>query len=109
MASQRSIWTKRLSPTEETAHRDAAFAAIKRLYAEAVALWTFCKRGACRRHHRCCAADRHVCLLRAWPLLSRAQRDDVFLQVQAGGAQRLPPASPVERELRRYPPSNFVH
>jgi len=109
MASQRSIWTKRLSPTEEEAHRAAAFAAIKRLYAEAVALWTFCKRGACRRHHRCCVADRHPCLLRAWPLLSRAQRDDVFLQVRAGGPQRLPPATPLERELRPYPPSNFVH
>jgi hypothetical protein len=108
MASQRSIWTRRLTPIEEEAHRGVAFATIRRLYAEAAPLWKSCKRGPCRRHRRCSAADTRPCLRRAWPLLSHAQQDDVCRQVQAGGPQCVPPATPSERELRRFPPTNFV-
>jgi hypothetical protein len=92
---------------KEKARRQAAFAAIEALYAEAVALWPSCPRGACRRH-KTCAGDKHACLKRAWPLLPQAARAAAFDLVQAGGPRRVPPRTAIELQLRSFPPSNFV-
>ena len=98
---------KHISQEERRALREAAFAAIKKLYAACLPLWRHCRRGACRRHKICAGGD--GCLKRAWPLLTEEVQDAAFHQVMAGGPRRIPPATAVERELRHFPPSNFVH
>ena len=103
----RGVYHKRLTPEEETAQREAAFAAIRRLYGEALPLWRFCARGFCRRHKQC-SGETGPCLKRGWPLLPPELQKEAYAQVQAGGPRRLPPVSHTEWELRRYAPSNFV-
>jgi hypothetical protein len=88
--------------------REAAFAAIRRLYAEVVPLWRSCSRGHCRRHKQC-SGDVRPCLERSWPLLTSNQQDWVWYKVTLGGPHRVPPASHAEWHLRRFPASNFVH
>jgi hypothetical protein len=105
---RRIIDWRRLSPDEEEAQRQAAFAAIRRLYSEVVAVWPSCDRGFCRRHRRC-NGEVGSCLARAWPLTPPALQAAAYDQVQLGGPRRLPPATPLERELRHFPPTNFVH
>jgi hypothetical protein len=41
---QRGLWNKRLTPEEEVEQREAAFAAIRQLYAESLPLWRSCQR-----------------------------------------------------------------
>jgi hypothetical protein len=50
---KRGLYNKRLTPDEQKVQREAAFAAIRRLYAEVVPLWRSCTRGHCRRHKQC--------------------------------------------------------
>jgi hypothetical protein len=100
--------TKRLTPDEEAAQREAAFAAIRQLYREALPLWRTCPRGSCRRH-QCCFGEARPCLKRGWPLMPPELQKRAQDQVIAGGPRRLPPATHLEWQLRRYPPSNFVH
>jgi len=95
-------------PTTEVLQREAAFAAIRRLYCEVLPVWRVCRRGFCRRH-QCCGGDRRECLKRAWPLTPPAVQEAAFAQVVAGGPRRLPPATHLEWALRRFPASNFVH
>jgi hypothetical protein len=104
----RGLYNKRLTPEEDVAQREAAFAAIRRLYCEVVPVWRFCRRGYCRRHQQCCG-DIGPCLERGWPLIPPELQKAAFDQVQVGGPRRLPPATHKEWRLRRYPPSNFVH
>jgi len=107
-SGRRRLYNKRLTPDEQVAQREAAFAAIRRLYAETLPLWRACGRGHCRRHRRCFgAAD--GCLTRGWPLMPPERQKLAFEQVKAGGPRRLPPATHTEWHLRRFPPSNFVH
>ncbi len=108
---RRGLFNKRMTPEEEVAQREAAFAAIRRLYREVLPLWRSCERGYCRRHKSCCGDDNagRKCLARAWPLLSPQAQNRAHWQVALGGPGRLPPATHMEWQLRRYPPSNFVH
>ena len=105
---RRWIAWRRLRPEEEAQHRKAAFTAIRKLYAEVVPLWASCRRGACRRH-RCCGGDIRGCLVRCWPLLSAQAQEAAHIAVVNGGPRRVPAQSRFEWDLRRFPPSNFVH
>jgi hypothetical protein len=89
------------------AQGEAAFAAIRALYCEALPLWRSCSRGQCR-HHQACSGDGRTCLKRTWPLMPRDVQDQAYSLVQRGGSRRLRPATRRESELRSFPPSNFV-
>jgi hypothetical protein len=104
---RRGLYNKRATPDEQVVQREAAFAAIGRLYCEVLPLWRVCARGYCRRH-RCCLGDAG-CLKRGWPLMPLELRQRAVGQVVAGGPRRVPPATQTEWELRSFPPSNFVH
>jgi hypothetical protein len=52
-SGRRGLFNKRLTPDDQAAQRDAAFAAIRRLYGEALPIWRFCRHGYCRRHKAC--------------------------------------------------------
>ncbi len=106
-SSRRGLFWKRRTPDEERAEREIAFAAIKRLYAESLPLWRVCKRGFCRRHKRC-AAEGAACVPRAWKLMPPDVQERAYEEVTRGGPRRLPPATRLEQDLRRYPPTNFV-
>jgi hypothetical protein len=106
-SGRRGLYNKRLTPDEQVAQREAAFAAIRRLYCEALPLWRACPRGYCRRHQRCNGGAR-VCLTRGWPLMPPELQSKARRQVAVGGPRRLPPATHTEWHLRRYAPSNFV-
>jgi hypothetical protein len=103
----RGLYNKRLTPDEQVVQREAAFAAIRRLYCEVVPVWRACPRGGCRRH-RCCHGDAAACLKRGWPLVPPQLQKLAHDQVALGGPRRLPPATHTEWELRRFPASNFV-
>ena len=103
----RGVYHKRLTPEEEVEQREAAFAAIRLLYGEALPLWRFCRKGYCRRHKQC-SGELQPCLKRGWPLMPPALQKEAYAQVRHGGPRRLPPVSHTEWVLRRYPPSNFV-
>jgi hypothetical protein len=106
---RRGLYNKRLTPDEQVVQREAAFAAIRRLYAESLPLWRFCPSGFCRPHKRCSGKDVLRCLEHGWPRMPPEQQTRVHREVIAGGPRHIPPASHVEWDLRRYPPSNFVH
>jgi hypothetical protein len=106
--SARGPYNEKLMRQDEVMQREAAFAAIKRLYCEALPLWRSCPRGYCRRH-QCCIGEAAKCLPRGWPLMPAELQVRAFREVLVGGPQRRPPATPLERRLRRYPPTNFVH
>ena len=108
MRDRRWIAWQRLKPEEAATYRRAAFAAIRKLFAEVVPLWSSCGRGRCRRHHRC-AGNIRPCLARSWPLMSKEAQEAAHLEVMRGGPRRLPPQTRMELNLRGYPPSNFVH
>jgi len=93
---------------EEKKHRHRAFAAIRKLYCESLALWRVCQRGVCRRN-KCCRGDPEECLKRCWPRFPVAEQNRAWREVGRGGPRRLPPATAMEKGLRRYPSSNFVH
>ena len=42
-------WHKRRTPEAQREQRAAAFAAIRKLYAEVLPVWRTCQRGFCRR------------------------------------------------------------
>jgi hypothetical protein len=107
-SSRRGLYWKRRTPDADAAERDVAFAAIKRLYAESLPLWCTCERGFCRRH-KTCAGAAASCLPRGWPLMPEHLQKRAYDLVQIGGPRRRPPASHLERDLRRFPPTNFVH
>ncbi len=107
-SGMKGLYNKRLTPDEQVVQREAAFAAIRRLYAEALPLWRFCKRGYCRRHQQC-SGEMRPCLERGWPLMPPALQKQAYDQVRVGGPRRLPAATHTEWHLRRDPPSNFVH
>jgi hypothetical protein len=106
-SSRRGLFFKRSTPDEQAAQREAAFAAIKRLYAESLPLWRACGRGCCRRHQQC-AGEAAACVKRAWPLMPPEVQRRACEEVARGGPRRLPPATYSELRLRRYPPTNFV-
>lgn len=92
---------------EEKRHRNRAFAAIRKLYCDALPLWRVCQRGFCRRNQRCCG-DAEACLKRGWPRFPVAVQNRAWREVGRGGPRRLPPATALEKGLRHYPSSNFV-
>ncbi len=104
---RRGLYNKRLTPDEQKAQREAAFAVIRRLYCEVLPLWRTCPRGLCRRH-RNCFGEARICLPRAWPLTPLGLQKLASQQVAAGGSRRIPPATHMEWELRRFPATNFV-
>jgi hypothetical protein len=93
---------------EEVMQRQHAFAAIKKLYCEALSLWRVCPRGFCRRNKRCCG-EAQACLIRGWKMFPVAEQNRAWAAVGRGGPRRLPPQTALEKRLRRYPSSNFVH
>ncbi len=101
---------KRLTPEQESARRNAAFAAIRALFCQVTQPWHSCQRGYCRRH-RCCIAEAGpgACLRRHWPLLPPAEQKAAHFKVIDGGPRHVRPQTSMEWRLRRFPPSNFVH
>ena len=93
---------------EEVMQRNRAFAAIRKLYCESLPLWRVCARGICRRN-KCCRGKPETCLFRGWKLFSDAEQDGVWAAVQHGGPHHIPPATALEKGLRRFPSSNFTH
>jgi hypothetical protein len=92
---------------EHARQRHSAFAAIKKLYCEALPLWRVCPRGFCRRN-KCCGGDAEACLKRGWKLFPVAEQNRAWREVGRGGPRRRPPATAMEKGLRHYPSSNFV-
>jgi hypothetical protein len=106
---RRRVLTK--EPRDDFEHakqRERAFAAIKKLYCEALPLWRVCARGFCRRNKRCCG-EAVACLIRGWKRFPVAEQDRAWREVGRGGPRRLPPQTALEKRLRRYPSSNFTH
>ncbi len=101
------MFSERLTPMEGEAQTDAAFTAIRLLYCASLPLWKACKRPPCKRHRRCCGQSR-ACLAHGWKLMPEAVQPAAWDEVKRGGPRRLPPASAIERDLRRFPPTNFV-
>ena len=101
---------KRLTPEQESVQRKAAFAAIRALFCQVTQPWQSCRRSYCRRH-RCCIAEAGpgACLKRHWPLLTPAAQKAAHIDVIKGGPRRVRPQTHTEWDLRRFPPSNFVH
>ena len=97
---RRGLYNKRLAPGEQEARREAAFAAIRRLYAEVLPLWSFCQRGYCRRHKQCNGKDVLACLQRGWLQMPPEVQTRAFREVIVGGPRRVPSASHVEWDLR---------
>jgi hypothetical protein len=93
---------------EHARQREGAFAAIKKLYCEALPLWRVCARGFCRRNKSCCG-EAEACLIRGWKLFPVAEQNRAWREVGRGGPRRLPPATALEKGLRHYPSSNFTH
>jgi hypothetical protein len=106
--NKRALWNKRLTPDEDNAQTDAAFAAIRQMYCESLPLWTACSRGFCRRH-KSCSGDMKACIKRGWPLMSPQARKRAYDLVQTGGPHRRRPATAIEQELWHFPPTNFNH
>jgi hypothetical protein len=104
----RGLYNKRLTPDEQVVQREAAFAAIRRLYCETLPLWRVCARGSCRRHRRC-HGEAHACLTRGWPMMTTEMQEQASRAIVAGGPNRRAPATQTEWQLRRFPASNFVH
>jgi hypothetical protein len=105
---RRGLYNKRMTPDEQVAQRELAFAAIRLLYCEVLPLWRFCTRGYCRRN-KVCSGDVRQCLERGWPLMPPPLQQSAYAQVIKGGPRRQPPATHTEWALRCFPPSNFVH
>jgi hypothetical protein len=105
---RRRILKEPRNELEEVMQRNRAFAAIKKLYCEALPLWRVCPRGFCRRNQRC-NGEPETCLKRAWPLFPVAVQNRAWKEVWHGGPRRVPPSTAMEKGLRRYPSSNFVH
>jgi hypothetical protein len=103
----RSRYLDAVTAEGQEAQRQAAFAAIRRLYCEALSLWRTCRRGYCRRH-RCCSGDGDVCLRRTWPLMPPDVQQRAYDLVRRGGPRRVRPATHSEWLLRGFPPTNFV-
>jgi hypothetical protein len=106
---RRRVLTK--EPRDDFEHakqRERAFAAIKKLYCEALPLWRVCTRGFCRRNKRCCG-EAQACLIRGWKLFSVAEQDRAWREVGQGGPRRVPAQTVLEKRLRHYPSSNFTH
>jgi hypothetical protein len=91
---RRGLFNKRRSPDDQVAQREAAFAAIRLLYSEALPLWRSCPRGTCRRH-KSCAGDGASCLKRGWPLMPPELQQLAYAQAVRGGPHRRPPATHV--------------
>jgi hypothetical protein len=104
---KRSPYIDAATAAGQKRQRDAAFAAIRRLYCESLPLWRTCTRGFCRRH-RCCGGDGKVCLKRTWQVTPPDARQQACALVMRGGPRRVRPATHMEWELRGYPPTNFV-
>ena len=104
---RRSRYIDAATEAGQAKQREAAFAAIRRLYCESLPLWRTCARGFCRRH-RCCRGDGKDCLPRTWratpPDVQQAAHDLVL----RGGPRGVPAATHTEWVLRAFPPSNFV-
>ena len=102
--SARVNLNKRHTPEQHMARRDAAFAALYRIYCDVTALWRLCAHKRCRRH-RCCCGDSVACVERGWSTVPRGLRPRVRAQVRAGGPARVPPINNLEWEMRQHPPS----
>jgi hypothetical protein len=91
---------KRRTIAEGLAQVDAAHVATHRLYCDALSLWRRCAWRTCKRH-RCCMGEPTGCLLRGLPYVPPRARLKAQQQVIAGGPRRLPPATHIERQVRR--------
>jgi hypothetical protein len=94
------------SEFEEAQQRIRAFATIAILYCESLPLWRVCKRAACRRN-KCCRGTPKSCLIRGWRRFPPADQNRAWRAVQHGGPRHVPPATALEKRLRRYPRSDF--
>ena len=104
---RRSRYLDAVTPEAQEEQREAAFAAIRILYCESLPLWRTCPGGHCRRHQRC-RGDGAACLRRTWPLMPADVQKQAIDLVLRGGPRGVRAATLRERDLRRYPPSNFV-
>ena len=91
---------KRRTFEEGEAQIDAAHIATQRLYCETLKFWRRCALRTCKRHRRCCG-EPTGCLMRNLMFVPPSQRLKAQEQVIAGGPRRIPPASHIERAIRR--------
>jgi hypothetical protein len=104
---RRSRYVDAATEAGRNVQREAAFAAIRRLYCEALPLWRTCAKSHCRRH-RACRGDGEACLPRTWRAMPADVQQRTCELVRRGGPRRVRPATHMEWSLRGYPPANFV-
>ena len=91
---------KRRSFAEGHALIHAAHLATYRLYCDAFGFWRRCQLRTCQRHRRC-LGESSGCIIRGLIHVPLAERIKAQPEVIAGGPRRIPPASHIERQLRR--------
>jgi len=97
-------FNKRSTAAHRVALADAAQIATARLYADVLWFWRQCLSKNCKRHRRC-AGEVMACLRRNMPSVAAHNHEAARSWVMVGGRTRIPPASPVEQDMRRTPAS----
>ena len=103
MVSSHANLHKRHTAAQITARRNAAIAALCRIYCDVVALWRGCTNKRCKRHRRCCG-EPWPCLQRGKAGVPRGRYPKILAEVGAGGPRRVPPLNNLELQMRRDPP-----
>ncbi len=94
---------KRHSPAQQTARRNAAIAALCRIYCDVIGSWRTCRKKNCKRH-RHCDGDAWPCLQRGLPDVPRGRYPRILAQARAGGPRRVAPVNDIEQQMRTHPP-----
>jgi hypothetical protein len=99
--TDRGNYLKRRTFETGLAEVDAAHRATFRLYCNVLALWRRCRMRKCLRHRQCLGGEPNMCFTRALPSVHPQARIEARRQVIKGGPRRLPPATHIERLVRR--------
>jgi len=105
--ANRNDLNKRYTPYQQQVRRNAARAAVQRLYCDVLALWKGCPKKICKRQ-RSCMGEPAACLKRAWGSIPRHRHNELRDAVIAGGPRRIKPETHVEWAFRRYPSSSLT-
>jgi hypothetical protein len=105
--SNKQPFLKRRTFDEGQAQADAAHTATHRLYCDVLKFWRGCRNRPCKRHRRC-AGEPTGCLMRNLAFVRPSARLKAQDEVIAGGPRRLPPATHIERQVRRTELQNLL-
>ena len=97
-------FNKRSTAAQRAALADAAQFATPRLYADVLWFWRRCQQQKCKRHRRC-AGEVMACLRRNMPSVAPHNHKAARSWVMVAGRTRIPPANPIEQDMRRTPAS----